>query len=211
MEGRRKTPRTTAHSHSSRNLPSNAAWVARRPSPLQATSHPTKPEPQHRSHSTSRPRCLRGQHSMESSWQADRAGGYRGAARHFPGMAEQPQPAQVSKTDGLSWPHQHILLQVHFSSCPPPGQMGRRAPTRAHFSRQCDAKYRTAEEPAGPRLVVGCRRKTSSYVQLLFDAYRLGNMEMRAGLWGCEEERAMSHMKSICWSWRDAPTSVQAR
>lgn len=60
-------------------------------------------------------------------------------------------------------------------------------------------------------MVVGCRRKASSYLQLLFDAQRLGSMEMKAGLWGCEEERTMSHMKAVCWSWRDVPTNVQVR
>lgn len=54
-------PRTRAHSHGSKNLPCSAAWVVHRPSPLLAVHHPTQPEPQHRSRSASRPRCLCGQ------------------------------------------------------------------------------------------------------------------------------------------------------
>lgn len=45
MEEGRKTPRTIAHSHGSKNLPSDAACVAHH---LGAAHHPTKPEPQHR-------------------------------------------------------------------------------------------------------------------------------------------------------------------
>lgn len=78
------------------------------------------------------------------------------ASKELPATSQVQQhshsPSQASKNNGLSWPHQHVLLQVHFSSCPPPGQMERGAPTRAHSSGQGHAKYRTAEEPAGPRL-----------------------------------------------------------
>lgn len=54
-------------------------------------------------------------------------------------------------------------------------------------------------------------QKASFYVQLLFDAHRLGSTEMRSGLWGWEEEKARFHVKVVCWSWRDVPTNVQAR
>lgn len=126
MEEGRKTPRTIAHSHGSKNLPSNTAWVAHRPSPLQAAPHPTKPEPQHRSHSTSHPQCLCGQHSMESSWQADRAGGFKGAASHFPSTAAQPQPTTSVKK-------QWAFLAS--SARPPPGPLLFLPPTRANGKR----------------------------------------------------------------------------
>lgn len=50
--------------------------------------------------------------SMESSWQADRAGGFRGAASHSWVQQHSHSPPQVSKTSGLAWPCRCVLLQV---------------------------------------------------------------------------------------------------
>lgn len=113
----------------------------------------------------------------------------------FPGLVS----TSSSRSTSLPAPHQGKWKEE-----PPPGliPLGRVMQNTGQQKNQLAPDW---------DMVVGCRRKASSYLQLLFDAQRLGSMEMKAGLWGCEEERAMSHVKAVCWSWRDVPTNVQAR
>lgn len=126
--------------------------------------------------------------------------------------AHSHSPAQTSKPNGLSWPQRHVLLQVlAVTSLPAPcqGQCEEEpspglAPLDSAMQNRGQQKNQLAPDWD---TVVGYRR----HMQLPFDAPRLGSMEMRPGLWGCEEERARSQVKAVCWSWRDVPTSVQAR
>lgn len=112
-------------------------------------------------------------------------------------------PHKYQRTMGF--PHRCVLLQTVYDAVDDSSgswlSLLFLPPIRVHPSGQCHAKYRTAAEPAGPRLGHGGgMQKASSYVQLLFDAHRLGSMEMKPELWGCEEERARSHVKAVCWS-----------
>lgn len=131
MEEERKTSRTRDDSHGSKNLPSSAAWVALHPSLLWAAHHPSKPEPQQCPHSPAHGASV-GRHSMESSWQADGAGGCRGAAREqqhsaqhrcqtlmgFPGLTGVSSSRSwlsrlflpLTRANGKRSPHQPSLL-----------------------------------------------------------------------------------------------------
>lgn len=211
MEEGRKTLGTTAHSHSSKNLPSKAAWVAHHPFLLQAAHHPTKPEPQHRSGSASHQRCPCGQLQQGEQLAGRWGRRLQRSCQPLPGCSStttaqhKPQkpmgfPGLISVSSSRSW----------LTSLPAPHQgKWEEKPGLIPLGSVMQNRGQQKEDPAPDwDMVVGCRRHPP-----------MCNCSLMHTDWGAQKsgqdcgdvkrERARSQVKAVCGSWRDVPTNIQ--